>query len=89
MLCRNGIRPSGEVDGRLDVIFSLFLNEKRKSRDREYGNKREWEEEASRRLWERVIVMYCIRLASSSIVLSFKPENVDRKETNPLLNYDC
>lgn len=50
MLCRNGIRPSGEVDGRLDVIFSLFLNEKRKSRDREYGNKREWEEEASRRL---------------------------------------
>ena len=88
MLCRNGIRPSGEVDGRLDVIFSLFLNEKRKSRDREYGNKREWEEEASRRLWERVIVMYCIRLASSSIVLSFKPENVDRKETNSLLNYD-
>ena len=83
VFCRNGIRPSREVDGRLDVIFP-FLNEKRKSRDREYGNKREWEEEASRRLWERVIVMYCIRLASSSIVLSFKPENVDRKETNSL-----
>ena len=48
------------MDDRLDVIFP-FLNEKRKSRDREYGNKREsWEEEASRRLWERVIVMYCI-----------------------------
>ena len=42
--------PAGKWTAVLMLYFFLFLNEKRKSRDREYGNKREWEEEASRRL---------------------------------------
>ena len=82
--------PAGKWTAVLMLYFPYFLMKRENHGTVNMAIKGSGRKRRVDGFWERVcIVMYCIWLASSSIVLSFKPENVDRKETNPLLNYDC